>query len=95
MIIDLDNTDNLLLKSNRVNLIKGLEYFSKIASENRKNIFYNLTRTTSLKDIDINFILAFLLNSRYIEYNNGKITNRIQFKSNTLIDELIFFFILF
>ena len=39
MIIDLDNTDNLLLKSNRITLKKGLEYFSKITSENIKNIW--------------------------------------------------------
>ena len=92
MIIDLDNTDNLLLKSNRVTLKKGLEYFSKITSENTKNIFYNLTRATSLKDIDIKFILTFLSKTRHIEYNNDKITKRIQFESNTIIDELIFFY---
>ncbi|PWG06308.1 DUF3883 domain-containing protein [Polaribacter aquimarinus] len=92
MIIDLDNTDNLLLKSNRVTLKKGLEYFSKIKSENTKNIFYNLTRTTSLKDLDIKFILTFLSKTRHIEYNNDKITKRIQFESNTIIDELIFFY---
>jgi hypothetical protein len=92
MIIDLDNTDNLLLKSNRVTLKKGLEYFSKITSENTKNIFYNLTRTTSLKDLDIKFILTFLSKTRHIEFNNDKITKRIQFESNTIIEELIFFY---
>jgi len=92
MIIDLDNTDNLLLKSNKVTLKKGLEYFSKVTSENTKNIFYNLTRTTSLKDLDIKFILTFLSKTRHIEYNNDKITKRIQFESNTIIDELIFFY---
>lgn len=92
MIIDLDNIGNLLLKSNRATLQKGLEYFSKITSENTKNIFYNLTRTTSLKDLDIKFILTFLSKTRHIECKNDKITKRIQFESNTTIDELIFFY---
>lgn len=92
MIIDLDNTNNLLLKSNRVTLKKGLEYFSKITSENTKNIFYNLTRTTSLKDLDIKFILTFLLKTKLIEYKNDKIIKTIQFDTNTIIDELIFFY---
>ena len=92
MIIDLDNIDNLLLKSNRATLKKGLEYLSKITSENTKNIFYNLTRTTSLKDLDIKFILTFLSKTRHIECKNDKIIKRIQFESNSLIDELIFFY---
>lgn len=92
MIIDLDNTDNLLLKSNRITLKKGLEYFSKITSENTKNIFYNLTRTTSLKDLDIKFILTFLSKTKLIEYKNDRIIKRIQFESNTIIDELILFY---
>ena len=92
MIIDLDNTDNLLLKSNRITLKKGLEYFSKITSENIKNIFYNLTRTTSLKDFDIKFILTFLSKTKLIEYKNDKIIKLKQFESNIIIDELIFFY---
>ena len=92
MIIDLDNTDNLLLKSNRVTLKKGLEYFSEISSENLQNIFYNLTRTTSLKDIDIKLIFTFLAKTGHIEHNNDRVTKRIHFKSNTIIDEFIFFY---
>jgi hypothetical protein len=92
MIIDLDNIDNLLLKSNKATLKRGLEYFSKITSENSKNVFFNLTRTTNLKDIDIKFILTFLLKTRHIEFSNDKIIKRIQFDSNLIIDELIFFY---
>tara|TARA_R110002020_G_scaffold22944_3_gene76998 strand:+ start:7865 stop:8806 length:942 start_codon:yes stop_codon:yes gene_type:complete len=92
MIIDLGNTDNLLLKSNRTVLLKGLEYLSKIKSENSKNIFYNLTRTTSLKDVDIKFILTFLSKAKYIEYNYDKITRKLRFDSNIVIEELILFY---
>lgn len=92
MIIDLDNINNLLLKSNKATLKRGLEYFSKITSENSKNVFFNLTRTTNLKDIDIKFILTFLLKTRHIEFSNDKIIKRIQFDSNLIIDELIFFY---
>lgn len=92
MIIDLDNIDNLLLKSNKATLKRGLEYFSKTTSENSKNVFFNLTRTTNLKDIDIKFILTFLLKTRHIEFSNDKIIKRIQFDSNLIIDELIFFY---
>ena len=89
MNIDLNNTDNLLLKSNREVLIKGIEYLSKIKTENSKNIFYNLTRTSSLKDIDIKFILTFLSKTKNIELNNDKITKKLKFEANIIIDELI------
>lgn len=92
MIIDLDNINNLLLKSKKAALQKGLEYFSNITSENIKNIFYNLTRTTSLKDVDINFILTFLLKSHYLECRDSKITSVKHFVPNTIIDNLIFFY---
>lgn len=92
MIIDLDNTNNLLLKSNKPTLKKGLEYFSKITSENIRNAFYNLTRTTNLKDIDIKFIITFLLKTRHLEFYHDKIYKRIPFDSNLIIDELIFFY---
>jgi hypothetical protein len=92
MIIDLDNPDNLLLKSNRTVLIKGLEYFSKVKTENSKNIFYNLTRTTSLKDVDINFIITFLCKAKYLKINNNKIIKKLRFDSNLVFEELILFY---
>lgn len=92
MIIDLDSTDNLMLQSNKETLVKGLEYFSKIKLENTNNVFYNLTRTSNLKDIDIKFILTYLLKTRYIKFNNNKITKRLPIEPHRIIEDLIFFY---
>ena len=92
MTIDLDNRENLLIKSNRRTFTEGLDYFSKIISENPNNVFYNLTRTTSLKDIDIKFIIAFLSKTNYIDFKEGRINKKLNINPNLLIDELVFFY---
>ncbi|CAI2766321.1 DUF3883 domain-containing protein [Flavobacterium collinsii] len=93
MIIDLDKKEDLLLQSNKAILTEGLLYFSKITNENITNIFYNLTRTTNLKDIDIKFIITFLLKSNYIDITDERIKIKLKINSDKLIDELIFFYL--
>lgn len=92
MIIDLDKIENLLIQSNKTTLLKGLDYFSNISDENLNNVFYNLTRSTSLKDIDINFIIAFLYKSKLVEVKEGRINKKNKIDPNNLIEELIFFY---
>ena len=92
MIIDLDNIENLKLQLNKAALIQGLDYFSKITNENSNNVFYNLTRSTTLKDIDIKFIITFLYKTKYIDLKDGRINKNIKIDSHRLIEEFIFFY---
>lgn len=92
MIIDLDNKENLLIKSNKETFSQGLDYFSKIISENPNNIFYNLTRTTSLKDVDIRFIITFLYKTNYVDFKEERINKKLNINPNILINELVFFY---
>lgn len=92
MIIDLDNIENLKLQSSKITFIQGLDYFSKITNENLNNVFYNLTRSSTLKDIDIKFIIAFLSKTKYIDLKDGRVNKRIKIDSNRLIEDFIFFY---
>ncbi|AWI25221.1 DUF3883 domain-containing protein [Flavobacterium pallidum] len=92
MNIDLDKQEDLILLSNKTEFIKGLDYFSKISNENIKNIFYNLTRSTVLRDVDIKFIIAFLFKTKYVEFKDEKINRRLIIDPNVLMEELILFY---
>jgi hypothetical protein len=92
MNIDLNDINSLLLHSNKSTLKDGLTYISKIKVENKKNIYYSLTHTTSSRDIDIDFLIFFLLKTKYIKLENNKIIRILPIDSENLINDLIIFY---
>lgn len=90
--LDLDRQENLLLQSSKAEFIHGLSYFSSVENENPNNIFYVLTRSTGLRDIDIKFIITFLKRAKYIEVIDGRICGKLKIVPSIVIEELVFFY---
>lgn len=93
MDIDSERMRQLLLKANKKKFKKGLEYFSNFQVENRKDIFFHLTNITNLKDVDISFLLEFLVKRKYLKSEKTiySLINRIHVEK--CIDELTLFYL--
>ena len=66
MIIDINNKENLVLKSSRDTFLQSLIFINSIDKRNISNIYYELTRTTNIKDKDLNFVFHFLNIHNYL-----------------------------
>ena len=60
MIIDIKNKENLKLKSTRDTFLQSLIFINSIDKRNISNIYFELTRTTNIKDKDLDFVFHFL-----------------------------------
>jgi len=66
MIIDINNKENLKLKSSRDVYLQCLIFISITNKRNISNVYYELTRTSNIKDKDLNFIFHFLIKYNYL-----------------------------
>jgi len=80
MIIDQDNYKYLLLKSSKSTIIGALNIFSNRERIIIDNVFYELTRLLTIRDVDIHFLIKFLLDEKYI------IKQKTNFKRERILD---------
>lgn len=92
MNIDPGKFENLILRGNKKDFIRGFAYFSQISDENLSNIYYVLTRSTGLKDVDINFLLWFLEKANYVKIGDGKLSRQFKMTPSIIGEEFICFY---
>ena len=88
MIIDIKNKENLKLNSSRDTFHKSLIFINSIDKLNISNVYYELTRTTNIKDKDLNFVFHFLLTHKYLKINAEVVLVKNKFNPNELIVKL-------
>ena len=85
MIIDIRNKEILKLNSSRDIFYKSLFFINSIGKRNINNIYYELTRTTNIKDKDLNFVFHFLNLHNYVIIENDTIIVINKFNPDDII----------
>lgn len=85
MIIDLDKIENLKLISSRDTFLRSLAFINLIDKRNISNIYYELTRTTNVKDKDLNFLFHFLQTHNYLTIDGEMVHMENQFNPDVFI----------
>ena len=93
MIIDINNKENLVLKSSRDTFLQSLIFINSIDKRNISNIYYELTRTTNIKDKDLNFVFHFLNIHNYLTIDGEFVLIKNKFNPNEFIVELCAYYI--
>ena len=93
MIIDINNKENLKLKSSRDTFLQCLIFINSIDKSNISNVYYELTRTTIIKDKDLNFIFHFLNTHNYITIDDEIVHVKNKFKPNEFIVKLCAYYL--
>lgn len=84
----MNNSENLKLKSTRNTFLQSLIFINSIDKRNISNIYYELTRTTNIKDKDLNFVFKFLSTYCYVTIVDEKVLVKNRFNPNEVIDKL-------
>ena len=93
MIIDIKNKENLKLISSRDTFLQCLVFINSIEKRNISNIYYELTRTTNIKDKDLNFVFHFLNIHNYLTIDGEMVLVKNKFNPNELIVEFCAYYI--
>jgi hypothetical protein len=92
MIIDIKNKENLKLKSTRDTFLQSLIFINSIDKRNISNIYFELTRTTNIKDKDLDFVFHFLNRENHLSID-GDIVFFKKFNPNEYINKLCNYYI--
>lgn len=95
MIIDIHNKENLKLKSSRDVFLQCLIFISYTKKRNISNVYYELTRTSNIKDKDLNFIFHYLIKYNYLNFIKEQdlflVTN--EFNPEEIIEKLCSYYL--
>lgn len=93
MIIDINDKENLKLKSSRDTFLQSLIFINSIDKRNISNVYYELTRTTNIKDKDLNFVFHFLNTNNYLTIEGDMVHVTNKFNPNEFIVELCAYYL--
>ena len=93
MIIDIKNKEVLKLESSRDIFLQGLKFINSIDKYNTGNIYFELTRTTNIRDEDINFLFYFLIVHNYISINNKTLIVLNHFNPDKVITDFCHYYL--
>ena len=93
MIIDIKNKEVLKLESSRDIFLQGLKFINSIDKYNTGNIYFELTRTTNIRDEDINFLFYFLIIHNYISINNKTLIVLNHFNPDKVITDFCHYYL--
>jgi hypothetical protein len=93
MIIDINNKENLKLKSSRDTFLQSLIFINSIDKRNISNVYYELTRTTNIKDKDLNFVFHFLNTHNHLTIEDEIVHVKNKFNPNEFIIDLCAYYL--
>ena len=89
MNIDLSKKENLILKSERRDFVKAIEYLFSKKSVVLSQASTDLSSLTSIKDHDLDLLLYFMLKLKYSTLEDNKIIMRKMISSQNLFLEFL------
>jgi len=87
MNIDFTNEKNLLITTDKDNLIKAINYFKLSTQVKYKQVFFDLSRSISISDTDLELVIHFLLKFKFFDFNDDLIKKKKDFDVNDIFEE--------
>ena len=94
MTIDIENEETLKLRSSRETFFDSLIYINSSGERGISNAYYELTKTTNIKDKDLSFIIHFLKAHNYLIVHDKTILLTKKFNPKKLIVHFCSYYLL-